>query len=122
LSKCALKFLAELFGGIFSWRPAPAFYSHFARNFSDPVAIEERVFRADGFHNLVDTGERVLLLHGLYPDPAEDFGIHLGALAPRGERNVLIVSMDALLRISFNPFFPYMLGRIEEGITEHASR
>ena len=33
-----------------------------ARNFSDPVAREERVFRVDGFHNLVDTGERVLLL------------------------------------------------------------
>lgn len=59
-------------------------------------------------------------LYGLFPDPAEDFGIHLGALAPRGERNVLIVSMDSLLRISFNPFFPYMLGRIEEGITKHA--
>jgi hypothetical protein len=59
-------------------------------------------------------------LYGLYPDPAEDFGIHLGALAPRGERNVLIVSMDFLLRISFNPFFPYMLGRIEEGITKPA--
>jgi alpha-beta hydrolase superfamily lysophospholipase len=56
-------------------------------------------------------------LYGLYPDPAEDFGINLGALAPRGERNVLIVSMDSLLRISFNPFFHYMLGRIEEGIT-----
>jgi alpha-beta hydrolase superfamily lysophospholipase len=55
-------------------------------------------------------------LYGLYPDPAEDFGINLGALAPRGERNVLIVSMDSLLRISFNPFFTYMLGRIEEGI------
>jgi alpha-beta hydrolase superfamily lysophospholipase len=53
-------------------------------------------------------------LYGLYPDPAEDFGIHLGALAPRGERNVLVVSMDTLLRISFNPFFPYMLGLIEE--------
>jgi len=59
-------------------------------------------------------------LYGLYPDPAEDFGIHLGQLAPRGERNVLIVSMDALLRISFNPFFPYVLGRIEEGIGGHA--
>jgi alpha-beta hydrolase superfamily lysophospholipase len=60
-------------------------------------------------------------LYGLYPDPAENFGIHLGALAPRGERNVLIVSMDALLRISFNPFFPYMLGRIEESFAGHAS-
>ncbi|MCI0600252.1 MAG: alpha/beta hydrolase [Beijerinckiaceae bacterium] len=60
-------------------------------------------------------------LYGLNPDPVEDFGIHLGALAPRGERNVLIVSMDALLRISFNPFFPFVLGRIEEGIGRAAS-
>ncbi len=60
-------------------------------------------------------------LYGLDPDPAEDFGIHLGALAPRGERNVLIVSMDTLLRISFNPFFPYLLGRIEEGLPPSAA-
>jgi hypothetical protein len=60
-------------------------------------------------------------LYGLFPDPAEDFGIHLGALAPRGERNVLIVSMDSLLRISFNPFFPYMLGRIEENLPPSAA-
>jgi hypothetical protein len=52
----------------------------------------------------------------LTPDPTENFGINLGALAPRGERNVLIASLDALLRVSSNPFFPYMLGRIEEGI------
>jgi len=55
-------------------------------------------------------------LYGSTPDPAEDFGVNLGALAPRGERNVLIASLDALLRASSNPFFPYMLGRIEEGI------
>src|SRR5262245_432376 len=55
-------------------------------------------------------------LYGAMPDPAEDFGVHLGALAPRGERNVLIASLDALLRASSNPFFPYMIGRIEDGI------
>jgi hypothetical protein len=55
-------------------------------------------------------------LYGLDPDPAEDFGVNLGAVAPRGERGALIVSLDALLRMSSNPFFPYMLGRIEEGI------
>jgi alpha-beta hydrolase superfamily lysophospholipase len=60
-------------------------------------------------------------LYGLNPDPAENFGINLGALAPRGERNVLIVSLDALLRISFNPFFPYLLGRIEEGLPGQAA-
>jgi hypothetical protein len=55
-------------------------------------------------------------LYGLTPDPAEDFGVNLGVLAPRGERNVLIASLDALLRASSSPFFPYMIGRIEEGI------
>jgi alpha-beta hydrolase superfamily lysophospholipase len=55
-------------------------------------------------------------LYGLKPNPADDFGINLGVLAPRGERNVLIASLDALLRVASNPFFPYMLGRIEQGI------
>jgi alpha-beta hydrolase superfamily lysophospholipase len=55
-------------------------------------------------------------LYGLKPDPADDFGINLGALAPRGERNVLIASLDALLRVASNPFFPYMIGRIKDGI------
>jgi hypothetical protein len=55
-------------------------------------------------------------LYGLKPDPKENFGINLGVLAPRGERNVLIASLDALLRVASNPFFPYMMGRIEEGI------
>ena len=54
-------------------------------------------------------------LYGLTPDPAESFGINLGSLAPRGERNVLVASLDALLRVASNPFFPYMLARIEEG-------
>jgi hypothetical protein len=56
-------------------------------------------------------------LYGMTPDPAEDFGIHLGAMAVRGERGTLIVSLDALIRMSSNPFFPYLLGRIEEGMT-----
>jgi hypothetical protein len=60
-------------------------------------------------------------LYGLTPDPTENFGINLGALAPRGERNVLIASLDALLRVASNPFFPYMIGRIEEGIDGQAA-
>ena len=55
-------------------------------------------------------------LYGLQPDPAENFGVNLGAVAPRGERGTLVVSLDALLRMSSNPFFPYMIERIEEGI------
>jgi alpha-beta hydrolase superfamily lysophospholipase len=55
-------------------------------------------------------------LYGMTPDEAESFGPNLGGLAPRGERNVLITSLDALLRVSSNPFFPYLVERIQEGI------
>ena len=50
------------------------------------------------------------------PDPNDDFGINLGAMATRGERGALIVSLDSLLRMTSNPFFPYLLGRIEEAV------
>jgi alpha-beta hydrolase superfamily lysophospholipase len=56
-------------------------------------------------------------LYGSDPDPTEDFGINLGTIAARGEVGALIVSLDSLLRMSSNPFFPYLLGRIEEGMT-----
>lgn len=57
-------------------------------------------------------------LYGLTPDGTEHYGVELGALAPRGERNVLIASLDALLRASSNPFFDYMLERIEQDIDD----
>jgi len=55
-------------------------------------------------------------LYGSEPDPTEDFGVRLGAIAARGERGALIVNLDALLRMSSNPFFTYMIDRIEESI------
>lgn len=54
-------------------------------------------------------------LYGLTPNNL-DYGVNLGAMAARGERGTLIVSMDSLTRMSCNPFFPYMLSRIEEGL------
>jgi len=56
-------------------------------------------------------------LYGMDPGPEEDFGVNLGTLAVRGEVGLLIVSLDSLVRASSNPFFPYMLGRIEEGMS-----
>jgi alpha-beta hydrolase superfamily lysophospholipase len=53
-------------------------------------------------------------LYGLQPRSDESFGVNLGAMATRGERGTLAVSMDALNRMSSNPFFPYMLERIEQ--------
>ncbi len=57
-------------------------------------------------------------LYGAEPDPKtrDAFGINLGALAPRGERGGLILSMDTLLRVTSNPFFPYMMQKVEDGM------
>jgi alpha-beta hydrolase superfamily lysophospholipase len=54
-------------------------------------------------------------LYGLQPNLLDDYGVNLGAMALRGERGTLIVSLDSLIRMSANPFFPYMIARIDEG-------
>jgi alpha-beta hydrolase superfamily lysophospholipase len=55
-------------------------------------------------------------LYGAEPDPSEFFGAHLGALAILGERGVLMMSLDSLVRLSWNPFYPYLVGRIQEDL------
>ena len=55
-------------------------------------------------------------LYGLQPDTSEDYGANLGAMATRGERGTLIVSIDSLARMSSNPFFDFVMQRVEEGI------
>jgi alpha-beta hydrolase superfamily lysophospholipase len=59
-------------------------------------------------------------LYGLEPDTSEDYGANLGAMATRGERGTLIVSIDSLARMSSNPFFDYVMRRVEEGIARAA--
>jgi len=53
-------------------------------------------------------------LYGSEPDMSENYGIRLGTVAPRGERGALILNLDAVLRISSNPFYPYIRQRIED--------
>ena len=55
-------------------------------------------------------------LYGNQPGPEPEFGVSLGALAAHGEVGVLILALDSLVRISWNPFYGYLLGRIEEVI------
>lgn len=55
-------------------------------------------------------------LFGIEPAVGEPGAIHLGLLAPRGEKSTLIVPEDVLMRISSNPFFPYVESRVHEGI------
>jgi alpha-beta hydrolase superfamily lysophospholipase len=64
------------------------------------------------------------LTHIAVPFPADDplYGINaqpapgrlaLGRLSPRGEKSVLTVGTDVLMRLSSNPFFPFLAQRIE---------
>jgi hypothetical protein len=55
-------------------------------------------------------------VYGTEPDMSENFGVRLGTAAPRGERGALILNLDAVLRISSNPFYPYVRKRIESVI------
>lgn len=55
-------------------------------------------------------------LYGRYPAQPEQYGASLGTITARGERSVLSVGMDSLMRISSNPFYSYMLQRIDDKI------
>jgi alpha-beta hydrolase superfamily lysophospholipase len=58
-------------------------------------------------------------LYGLQPDPKAqpEFGYSLGAMSARGERGALVVDQNFLTRLPSNPFFPYLLERVDEGIS-----
>jgi len=53
-------------------------------------------------------------LYGRYPAQPDQYGASLGTITARGERSVLSVGMDSLMRISSNPFYSYMLQRIDD--------
>jgi hypothetical protein len=44
--------------------------------------------------------------------------ISLGTFSPRGEKQVLIVPADLLLRLRYNPFFEYQASRVVEVVEE----
>ena len=51
-------------------------------------------------------------LYGRQPRPSPQDLVRLGTLSPRGERAVLSVPLDTLMRVTCNPFFPYMTERL----------
>jgi alpha-beta hydrolase superfamily lysophospholipase len=51
---------------------------------------------------------------GMEPDTTEDYGIRLGTLALRGEVDVLVLNTETLMRLTSNPFFPYLEERVVE--------
>jgi alpha-beta hydrolase superfamily lysophospholipase len=57
-------------------------------------------------------------LYGITPDERENYGVRLGRVDPRGERGVLLVSVDDLMRLTSNPFFPYLEERLRAWVTQ----
>ncbi|MEP9356046.1 alpha/beta fold hydrolase [Xanthobacter sp. KR7-65] len=55
-------------------------------------------------------------LYGLEPDRADAFGIRLGDIAARGEYGALVVGVEMLVRMTSNPFFPYLAERVAAGL------
>ena len=57
-------------------------------------------------------------VYGRNPLPSSSDVVRLGTLSPRGERAVLTVPLDTLMRVSCNPFFPYLAARLTAWIHE----
>lgn len=55
-------------------------------------------------------------LYGYAETADGDYGLRLGRLSVRGERNALLVSHEELARVRSNPWFDYLLKRVDEGI------
>ena len=54
------------------------------------------------------------------PEAGESPGVQLGSMALRGERGVLQVSAANMLRLHWNPFYPYIEERIVDIVAELA--
>ena len=48
--------------------------------------------------------------------------IALGRLSPRGEKGALIIPAEVLMRVTWNPFFPYLARRLESWVAEPPRR
>jgi alpha-beta hydrolase superfamily lysophospholipase len=96
----------------------------------DSLEVVERSIRPDRAEiatrplGLAWPPEMFSLAHIALPFPLDDdvYGrnppassldvVRLGTLSPRGERAVLTVPVDTLMRVSCNPFFPYLAERL----------
>jgi alpha-beta hydrolase superfamily lysophospholipase len=62
-------------------------------------------------------------LYGRLPEPPPTFGLRLGRLGPRGERAVLTVPFDQWMRLSWNPFYPWLETRaVAWAVTSSSTR
>ncbi|MEM7084087.1 MAG: alpha/beta fold hydrolase [Pseudomonadota bacterium] len=52
-------------------------------------------------------------IYGDTPGPDSPGPFTLGSLQPRGERGILVVPIEQLMRLRYNPFLPYLLERVD---------
>jgi alpha-beta hydrolase superfamily lysophospholipase len=82
-----------------SWPESTYSLSHIAL----PFSIDDPIYGGEG--------------HG------REFGsVALGRLSARGEKGSLIVPAEVLMRLTWNPFFPYLAQRVERWVIEAAPR
>ena len=55
-------------------------------------------------------------LYGREPTEKNRYGISIGTISLRGETSSLSVGLDTLMRVTSNPFFPFMMARIDQRI------
>ncbi|HCB1497787.1 TPA: alpha/beta fold hydrolase [Klebsiella michiganensis] len=55
-------------------------------------------------------------LYGREPAEKNRYGISIGTISLRGETSTLSVGLDTLMRVTSNPFYPWMMTRIEHHI------
>ena len=58
-------------------------------------------------------------IYGQRPGRSAKSAVNLGTLEPRGEKGVLRVSLNQLMRLRYNPFFRYIEERIIETVRKH---
>jgi len=58
------------------------------------------------------------LLYGPVGPDESDKHVNLGGFAPRGERRILVIPTELLMRLRYNPFFDYMERKIVDIINE----
>jgi len=62
------------------------------------------------------------LIYGRISRSSPESGMNLGSLEPRGERGVLRVSLNNIMRLRYNPFFPYIKKRMVDTIRSHNAK
>lgn len=88
-----------------SWGPGPPRFEETALGLAWPPDVFSLSHVAIPFPEGDD-------LYGRLGEPPPTFGLRLGRIGPRGERAVLTVPFDQWMRLTWNPFFPYLDERV----------